>query len=385
MPGITTPPTQINRNSQLVGYEFLGYSPPVAGSQPSAAAADHVHQVGKTSARAVGFGLMQYLNGQNNAPIGLVTGLNELPALSVYTIEAFLSTNFAKPGEYAVDWGVFVAQSGQTFPTPSGGASLGIKATAVASAPSWVLPDGTSILFSHSVTGSMVHLALSCDGTYLRGFIDGTLDIEVAAQALPANAIFGMWVGLNPPAGAPNNSNAFDEMRVSTVARYTASFTAPTEPFSPDPQTWGLWHLDDTALGTWFGAEEGGSNLGSNPYPLAVVQSGANYGYSGASSDSSGNGHDLWLTDNVAGGIIGAGPPINTIAGQISEVSADSGIADFTGGVIALNGQSGALWITNPAGVPFPVVSVSGQPAQIQLSGGGGPGDPWSWLVSPVT
>lgn len=376
-------PTPISQQPADIAYEFLGFSPAAIGPvNRKAAPASHAHPLGKTSSRAVGFGLMQTLSASYNAPVCLLTPLNALPALSVYTMEAFISS-FS--GLYNCGWGAYRVQTGLTFPFPASatGALPALGLRTQSGGPSWILPDGTSIA-TNNWTG-MGHIAVSCDGTTLRFFVDGVLQYSTAAVAIPEGCSFGPCCGYGQFAAASSDSFNIDEMRVSTVARYTADFVSPSEPFSPDPYTWGLWHLDDTPVGTWFGAYQSQSP-GSNPYPLALPQSNSSpYGYSGASIDSSGNGNDLWVSDQLLGGIIGGSPPICDIEAQPSSISATSGVADFSGGVIALNGQSGGLWITNPAGVPFPVVPVSGQPSQIQISGGGGPGDPWSWLVSPVT
>jgi hypothetical protein len=43
----------------------------------------------------------------------------------------------------------------------------------------------------------------------------------------------------------PSFSGFFDELRISTTLRYSATFARPTGPFVPDAQTVGLYHLND--------------------------------------------------------------------------------------------------------------------------------------------
>lgn len=68
----------------------------------------------------------------------------------------------------------------------------------------------------------------------------------------------------------PSYSGFLDEVRLSTVLRYTADFTRPTEAFAPDGSTAALWHFDegsgnlvnDSAPG---GASPGERRFGGNP------------------------------------------------------------------------------------------------------------------------
>lgn len=47
------------------------------------------------------------------------------------------------------------------------------------------------------------------------------------------------------PATYPSFSGWVDEVRLSNVVRYTASFSPPTAPFAPDANTVALYHLDE--------------------------------------------------------------------------------------------------------------------------------------------
>ena len=48
-----------------------------------------------------------------------------------------------------------------------------------------------------------------------------------------------------------------DELRLSTTARYTANFTAPTAPFQNDANTVLLLHMDGTDAATVFFDDNG--------------------------------------------------------------------------------------------------------------------------------
>jgi len=110
--------------------------------------------------------------------------------------------------------------------------------------------------------GQWYHVACSYDGTTQRMFINGTLETETA------------WTGqlqLNDFVTISGFESDFvhatlDEFRLSTSARYTATFTPPTS-FIPDPDTAVLWSFDE-GTGTASGdVGSGGLNaiLGSGP------------------------------------------------------------------------------------------------------------------------
>jgi hypothetical protein len=106
-----------------------------------------------------------------------------------------------------------------------------------------------------SDTTTAHHIAIVWDGTSLYICFDGT------STKTSLGAITG---GVNPSytgpllLGADNNGTnnsvfsfaqaTFDEFRVSSSARYTASsYTVPTAPLSVDANTTALWHLDTQA------------------------------------------------------------------------------------------------------------------------------------------
>lgn len=77
------------------------------------------------------------------------------------------------------------------------------------------------------------HLAVTWDGSYYRVFVDGAVGTPYAL-GLPPKAVV---TAMAPLVGATNISNWYmngyiDDLRITKgVARYTANFTPPTEPF----------------------------------------------------------------------------------------------------------------------------------------------------------
>ncbi len=92
------------------------------------------------------------------------------------------------------------------------------------------------------------HYALDYDGTTVRGFINGSLWFSQPSST--AGGIYG-WPGIADQ--QEMGTASFDEFRISSVARYTTSFTPQTTNF-PDGQanTTILWHFDDHPIGQTY-------------------------------------------------------------------------------------------------------------------------------------
>jgi len=95
------------------------------------------------------------------------------------------------------------------------------------------------------------HIALSRSGTSLRLFVNGTQEGATVTTSADIDTGAGSefyYIGF---AGASADYNGYtDEVRVSNTARYTANFTAPTEPFVNDSNTLLLVHADGTNAST---------------------------------------------------------------------------------------------------------------------------------------
>ncbi|MFV9507650.1 MAG: LamG-like jellyroll fold domain-containing protein, partial [Oscillochloridaceae bacterium umkhey_bin13] len=109
--------------------------------------------------------------------------------------------------------------------------------------------------------GAWNHIAVTRNATsgLMRIFVNGQLDVQMNG---PTGSI-AYPVGRDAPADFPNDSylvfaaekhdypgslyyaGLLDEVRISNVVRYTASFTRPSEPFTPDTNTVGLYRFNE--------------------------------------------------------------------------------------------------------------------------------------------
>ena len=363
-------PTPISQDPSDIAYEFLGYSPAAIGTvNKKAAPASHAHPLGKTSSRAVGFGLMQTVGTSQTSAVALLTNALALPV--THTIEGWFTSD-----AYYNSFGLLSALGSVNFPAPSRAlyGITNVQTSPGTNALAWLLPDGTTQVISGTFASGLNHMAISSDGTTMRFFLNGVLDYSAPAQSLPASALFGM---VDEASSAAAGAWSFDEWRLSGVCRYTADFTVPTEPFTPDSSTLGLWHMDDAPIGMWasyIATNSNGTPVAPGPFTVTLAASSTWYGYSGALMDSSGNGRDLNIAV-VCGGSTGNAPGPVTITAPDSSISSGSGVESFGPGigVTSLNYQIGDLWLTDTSGNPFPVVPVANEPSQIQLALGSSP------------
>ena len=108
-----------------------------------------------------------------------------------------------------------------------------------------------------SSTGVWYHIAATRDSSnVVRLFVNGT---EEGTNFTSSAAIVDSYTAI----GVTSNSLDFDmdghidEVRISNTARYTANFTAPTEPFQNDANTVFLTHFDGTDGSTDFTDDNG--------------------------------------------------------------------------------------------------------------------------------
>jgi hypothetical protein len=73
------------------------------------------------------------------------------------------------------------------------------------------------------------------DGQQRSSYGAGQWPSQFSDLRIGASNQFGYWRG------------QIDEVRVSSVARYTGNFVTTRTPFSPDAQTIALYHLDETS------------------------------------------------------------------------------------------------------------------------------------------
>lgn len=378
-------PTPINRQAPLIAREFLGAQPAAAGGAGSAAAADHLHQLGTIQRAITGFGLAQkfssaaFLAGTN---IFLVTDVGSLQAMTIWTLECWLQN------VSAVQFGIGFWKQGSaaSTPNPAQGPSgyftdvppqIGLTATA---GPTFSpVANGTIGGGTGAIGAGWTHVAMDYDGVNVRFFVGGVLTSTFAASAaVPAGWLAGMGV-------FADNNNAggmtIDEVRISNTVRYTASFTPPTAPFVADSATVALWHLDDTPLGPWANLWNGGGYVGPQ-YPNALPLPAGWAWTPNASEDASGNGNTLGLATYTSGNSTSV-----AAFAQIAKISAEDAISNSYS-VTSLQNQRGDLELVTPAGTSAitAITPQSGGPTQLTIAaGGGGPGDPSLYIIPPVT
>lgn len=97
-------------------------------------------------------------------------------------------------------------------------------------------------------TGQWHHIAASMENSTLRLFLDGQM---IASSATNGLMSWATDVGTNRIGSGIVSGNSYyfdgavDEMRFSSVARYVADFSVPTEPFVNDQYTEALYHFDE--------------------------------------------------------------------------------------------------------------------------------------------
>jgi RHS repeat-associated protein len=189
-------------------------------------------------------------NGQAFSHYGFVGGSN-IPAMSSWTIEERLwgIATMATTGSHMTLGALSGTTSNPTDQNPVAGLNFNIGGAPLQTYFIWpggscAIPsgsDGIGLAFSSS-TITPAHVALTYDGTTVRGFINGTLvsgcSVSTGAAALSAGPF-----GFMDNAGLAQGN--FDEVRVSNIARWTNNFTAPTQQYASDSNTMLLWHFND--------------------------------------------------------------------------------------------------------------------------------------------
>lgn len=122
--------------------------------------------------------------------------------------------------------------------------------------------SGTTICGTRNIADSQWHhIAIQrrrSDG-YLWLYVDGSLDASVngpdgdisyrdnRSTSFPNSDPFLVIAAEKHDAGSayPSYRGLVDELRISTTLRYTSTFTRPSQPFSPDGQTVGLYHFNE--------------------------------------------------------------------------------------------------------------------------------------------
>ena len=132
------------------------------------------------------------------------------------------------------------------------------------------------------VDGKWHHVAFTFDGATLRLHVDGAEAANAAikkTKPYPDSGplVFGYFPGVDS-----NRDVRIDEVRLSRVARPTTK--VPDAPFTPDPDTTGLWHFDeaDQAAKTNSYPDASATRNPARLYPITRDVIGAGGGFDGS-------------------------------------------------------------------------------------------------------
>ncbi len=251
--------------------------------------------------------------GSNNATVEIMNAANfetSLNGLAAFTFEFYIEPFFSDGGGY--DNFSFLTIT-QDQPEASGVNALGFGTNGA--------PSGCSSNCLHAsvdIGGSIVtvngsgsadsltinkihHVALSYDGTTVRLFVDGTQVGSASASGtltIPPYSSFmlasqGSSVYLGSGYNTPLMPAFYDSIRISSVARYTSHFTAPTAKFVGDGNT---VFLENFPTGTPTGTIEGVVDNSANTFIPIETSNGAADLNPVTISNLSLNDNGIWAT-----------------------------------------------------------------------------------------
>jgi hypothetical protein len=205
-------------------------------------------------ALASGAGSSMYLDGSMGYLLNLRdTGTVELNGRTSLTVELFYKPN-ATYGPNDPNYNI-LSSSGTATPVDAN-ISLSIQHVANDRIVATLNIGGTSYSIGSPNNGvqkgSTYHIALTYDGSTIRLFINGSLQASAAASG-PIKQLACEDFLVGPLAGGwmeSNFNNAMttgwvDSIRISSTARYTANFTAPTAKAAFDSNTMLLLNFDN--------------------------------------------------------------------------------------------------------------------------------------------
>ena len=201
--------------------------------------------------------------------------------------------------------------------------------------------------------GTWYHIALCKDGSNTRLFVNGTQDGTTYSDGSNYGTTKPVRIG-----GDYNGSNAFpgyiDEVRISTVSRYTANFTAPTGIHQGDANTVLLVHFDGNHQQTYtedwsgVGVFAAGNDFGNDAIRETQRQAGAPSGYNGKThryADAANllESNKNFLAKEVVAQLVVQYPSLTIPGGN---VNCEDDIRDITTELISdlRNGSNSAMW-----------------------------------------
>jgi hypothetical protein len=135
--------------------------------------------------------------------------------------------------------------------------------------------DGTSSKIS---VGVWTHIAIVNNGGTWSIFVNGTSVLTQIAGSPSTPAEF-FSIGVTDSYHRTSDdiggyfNGVIDEVRFSSVVRYTSNFTPPSTPFTTDANTIALYHFDEGSGTTTADVSGNGYNLGFDSSPTWVVSS----------------------------------------------------------------------------------------------------------------
>lgn len=93
--------------------------------------------------------------------------------------------------------------------------------------------------------GEWAHVAASYDGSFVRLFINGKMVRESSDSFTIGSCTEPLTIGASATGNQGQVEGVIEELRISNVARYTASFDVPTRAFANDGNTVALWHFNE--------------------------------------------------------------------------------------------------------------------------------------------
>jgi len=175
-----------------------------------------------------------------------------VPAVTVFTVEAWVKRT-ADTGRYET----FASNASTGYSKETFGLYIdGGNADCGSNPPdqfAWAYTQTTGGWFVQcsgmtANLGVWHHVAVTRDpSNTARIFIDGVLKGTTANTAAPTSSTGAFGIGEAADAIAEYFNGLIDEVRISNVARYTASFAPSTVNFAPDANTVALYHLDESS------------------------------------------------------------------------------------------------------------------------------------------
>ena len=262
----------------------------------------------------------------NNASLELSNPGNlesTVSGLSHFTVEFYFNQMDSTAGG-----GLYLVSYNQQTPLLSGNSALQIFETGTsgscldkclymqADIGGTVVSLFPTIAAAEIPTGTTQHIAITYDGSNLRSFLNGTLLKTVAASGtwtVPPYSSFmiasdnaSIYPGMQ---GSQSTAHAYyDSLRISNIARYTASFTPPTAKFSYDANTVALFNWPSSGVPT--GTTEGEVGSKNAFIPIETSDGGADLNplYIGNLSLSDNGIYANWMLNSTIENILSIAP-----------------------------------------------------------------------------